>query len=119
MSRRCSFRKAPTLDQFRCIEFDGPRSYRQKTPRRGEPVAREFGQPSAGVRMKRLPSVCVLLAVQVLVGLQPGIFGIPKLTSLFVGQVVAGLWAFSALRMVCRCHDRVSPSEAAADEIRV
>ncbi len=53
--------------------------------------------------MKRLSSIRILLAVQILVGLQSGILGIPKLTGLLVGHVVAGLRAFSALRTVCRC----------------
>jgi hypothetical protein len=60
--------------------------------------------------MKRLSAIRILLAVQILVGLKARILGIPKLTGLLVGQVVAGLRAFPALRMLCRCHDRVSPS---------
>jgi hypothetical protein len=69
--------------------------------------------------MKRLSSNCILLAVQILVRLQSGILGIPKLTGLLVGHVVAGLRAVSALRVVCRCHDRVSPSGMRAAQLEI
>jgi len=58
--------------------------------------------------MQRLAAVGVLLAVEVLVGLQTRIVGVAELSGLFIGRRIAGLRAIAAGLLVGRHHRLVS-----------
>ncbi len=49
--------------------------------------------------MQRHPTVGVLLAVEVFIGLQSRIFGVTELSRFFIGKVVAGLQTFAGMRL--------------------